>query len=59
VNDDNARRRVRQWNREIDQQERAEGRDEDRFGRTVVWTLLWVMWLICLVALLNWVSWHH
>jgi hypothetical protein len=45
---------ARQWNREIEADERRLAARTDRGpGRRVVWTALWLLWLLALGAVLS------
>ena len=54
VSDHDSKRIIRQWDREIEDQQRraAAGDHADGRWRGVVWGALWVLWLGLLIALL-------
>ena len=45
-----AKRVIREWNREIEQEIRAESRHGDGRWKIVVWIALEVLWLLVLLA---------
>jgi len=53
----NSKRIVREWNREIEVEDRhrAAAREDD-CGKIVVWTALEIMWLVAVFAVLGLVS---
>jgi hypothetical protein len=60
VTDEDGRRIARQWNREIEEQERRLDKDkDDGRGTLIVWMLLWLVWLAALVVFVSWVSSLH
>jgi hypothetical protein len=57
VDNEDGRRIARQWKREIRQREVAadHGKD-DRFVRFIVWTVLWLIWLVGLAVFVSWLG---
>jgi hypothetical protein len=52
-----SKRVVREWNREIEVEDRRLGAGrEGGWGKVVVWTVLEVMWLVAIFAVLGLVS---
>ena len=55
VSEQDSKRIIRQWNREIEteiRRERARERDDGPW-KAVAWAALWLVWLVGLVALLG------
>lgn len=55
MSEQDSKRIVRQWNREIEDEVRREAarREERQPWRIVVWGALWVVWLALLLALID------
>jgi len=51
-----SKRIVREWNREIEVEDRHLAARQDGWGKIVVWTVLELMWLVAVVAVLGLVS---
>jgi len=47
---------VREWNREIEVEDRHLAARQDGWGKIVVWTVLELMWLVAVFAVLGLVS---
>ena len=53
------KRIVREWNREIEAEDRRLAARQDGWGKIVVWTVLELIWLVAVVAVLGLVSRLH
>jgi len=51
-----SKRIVREWNREIEVEDRHLAARQDGWGKIVVWTVLELMWLVAVFAVLGLVS---
>jgi len=57
VTEGDGKRIARQWSREVeDALRRANHPKENGRGRIVVWTVLWLIWLVALAFLGGWVA---
>ena len=48
-----SRRIARKWNREIEAEIRLAARQEEGWGRVVVWTVLELVWLVAVFVVLG------
>jgi hypothetical protein len=48
-----SRRIAREWNREIEAKIRLAARQEEGWGRVVVWTVLELVWLVAVFVVLG------
>jgi hypothetical protein len=48
-----SRRIAREWNREIEAEIRLAARQEEGWGRVVVWTVLELVWLVAVFVVLG------
>jgi hypothetical protein len=51
--DHDSKRIVREWNREIEAEDRLLSARQDGWGKIVVWTVLEMMWLAAVFAVLG------
>jgi hypothetical protein len=55
--EEEAKRIARQWTREIEEEIRMRDEPKDKGpGRILVWTVLWLAWLVVLGVIVGWAA---